>query len=102
MCVWQGALTSSFRSGILAREDHAVSYRTRRKHSNHRADSCFIQPAIEAAENIELRAVYSRTAQSAQSIATAVSSQVELYSDDSERAFEELLNGDDIQAVVLS
>ncbi|WYZ44976.1 hypothetical protein EsH8_VIII_000292 [Colletotrichum jinshuiense] len=68
--------------GIWAREEHA--------------------PAIEAAEGLVLKAVFSRSITSAQSIADTVSNAVELYSDDTEKGFEDLLKRSDISAVVIS
>ncbi|CRG89476.1 hypothetical protein PISL3812_06512 [Talaromyces islandicus] len=59
-------------------------------------------PAIEAAKNIVLKAVFSRSLKSAQSIADAVTTPVELYSDESGEGFDGLLKRADIQAIVVS
>ncbi|KAJ5414321.1 hypothetical protein N7509_000948 [Penicillium cosmopolitanum] len=69
--------------GIWAREEHA--------------------PAIEAAANLlSLKAVFSRSIASASSIAGTLSCHVDLYSDDTENGFDDLLKRSDIQAVVMS
>ncbi|KAM0330669.1 hypothetical protein ACHAQA_003621 [Verticillium albo-atrum] len=68
--------------GIWAREEHA--------------------PAIEAAKDLTLRAVFSRTLKSAQSIADVVSGSPELYSDESDNGFEALLKRSDIDAIIVS
>ncbi|PYH89592.1 NAD-binding Rossmann fold oxidoreductase family protein [Aspergillus ellipticus CBS 707.79] len=69
--------------GIWAREEHA--------------------PAIEAAQNyLSFKAVYSRSAASAHSIAENISSPVDIYSEDTENRFDDLLQRSDIQAVVVS
>ncbi|POR34950.1 Uncharacterized protein TPAR_04868 [Tolypocladium paradoxum] len=68
--------------GIWAREEHA--------------------PAIEAAEELVLRAVFSRSVTSAQSIADAISSPVDLYSDDTIHGYDELLKRTDVRGVIVS
>ncbi|KAJ5757150.1 uncharacterized protein N7511_007332 [Penicillium nucicola] len=68
--------------GIWAREEHA--------------------PAIEAASTISFKAVYSRSAASAHSIAEQLSCKVDVYSDDTDSGFDDLLKRSDIQAVVIS
>ncbi|KAJ5872538.1 uncharacterized protein N7529_004891 [Penicillium soppii] len=66
--------------GLWAREEHA--------------------PAIEAASQcISLKAVYSRSAASARSIIENFAHPVDLYSEDSDNGFEDLLKRPDIEAV---
>lgn len=69
-------------SGIFAREEHL--------------------PAIQATSALSLKAVYSRSLKSAQTLSEKLSG-VELYSDDQEgKGFEDLLKRDDIKAVVIA
>ncbi|KAJ6109365.1 hypothetical protein N7486_001599 [Penicillium sp. IBT 16267x] len=69
--------------GIWAREEHA--------------------PAIEAAKDtLALKAVYSRSAVSAKSFAESVSCPVDLYSEDSDKGLDELLQRADIGAVIIA
>ena len=60
------------------------------------------QPAIQAAKNLTLKAVYSRSLKSAQSIADLEPGPVDLYSDDSDKGFKDLLRRDDIVGVIVS
>ncbi|OJJ58378.1 hypothetical protein ASPSYDRAFT_58836 [Aspergillus sydowii CBS 593.65] len=60
-------------------------------------------PAIEsAAEYLSFKAVYSRSAASARSIADGLSCHVDLYSEDTGNGLDNLLRRPDIQAVVVS
>ncbi|MCJ1357227.1 MAG: hypothetical protein MMC33_007223 [Icmadophila ericetorum] len=69
--------------GIFAREEHL--------------------PAVEASENLTLKAVYSRSLESAQSLSSK-SSNVDLYSEDSGegKGYIDLLKRSDIQAVIIA
>jgi predicted dehydrogenase len=62
-----------------------------------------LQPAIQAAETLTLKAVYSRSLKSAKSLAEDASS-VDLYSDDSGagKSLDDLLGRSDIQAVTIA
>lgn len=70
--------------GIFAREEHL--------------------PAVKASKDLELKAVYSRSLKSAQSLET--DSSVDLYSDDSDpkldRSLNHLLSRNDIHAVIIA
>ncbi|KAG7148249.1 hypothetical protein HYQ46_002887 [Verticillium longisporum] len=68
--------------GIWAREEHA--------------------PAIEAAKDLTLKAVFSRTLKSAQSIADVVAGSPELYSDEGDAGFDALLERSDVDAIIVS
>ncbi|KAJ5554044.1 hypothetical protein N7513_004003 [Penicillium frequentans] len=69
--------------GIWAREEHA--------------------PAVEAAKDtLTLKAVYSRSAASAKSLAESVSCPVDLYSEDGDKGLDELLKRPDIGAVIIA
>lgn len=70
-------------SGIFAREEHL--------------------PAVNASKDLELKAVYSRSLKSAQSLGTDAGS-VDLYSDDSgaDKSLDDLLRRDDIHAVIVA
>ncbi|KAJ0421459.1 hypothetical protein BJY00DRAFT_323252 [Aspergillus carlsbadensis] len=59
-------------------------------------------PAIEAAEDLELKAIFSRSLTSAKSTAALISRPVDVYSDESGDGFAEILNRSDIDAVVIS
>jgi predicted dehydrogenase len=62
-----------------------------------------LQPAVEAAKTLILKAVYSRSLKSAKTI-TADSPNVDLYSDDSGsgKSLDDLLARSDIQAVIIA
>jgi predicted dehydrogenase len=69
-------------SGIFAKEEHL--------------------PAIQAAPILSLKAIYSRSLNSAKSLSENISD-VELYSDDSDgKTFDDLLKRDDIKGVVIA
>ncbi|KAF3358488.1 hypothetical protein VdG1_00048 [Verticillium dahliae VDG1] len=68
--------------GIWAREEHA--------------------PAIEAAKDLTLKAVFSRTLKSAQSIADVVAGSPQLYSDEGDAGFDALLERSDVDAIIVS
>ncbi|KAI2792990.1 hypothetical protein POX_b03036 [Penicillium oxalicum] len=68
--------------GIWAREEHL--------------------PAILASEDLTLKAIYSRSRKSAEETASASKTQVDLYSDDSEHGYDELLKRNDIEAVIIA
>jgi len=61
------------------------------------------QPAVKAAQDLALKAVYSRSLKSAKTLASE-DSQVDLYSDDSEpgKGYQDLLERADIQAVIIA
>ncbi|KAE8329811.1 NAD-binding Rossmann fold oxidoreductase family protein [Aspergillus sergii] len=62
-----------------------------------------IGPAIEsAAEYLCLKAVYSRSAASARTIAEGLTCKIDIYSEDTENGLDELLKRSDIEAVVVS
>ena len=62
-----------------------------------------MQPAVEAAKDLELKAVYSRSLKSAKTLETD-DSKVDLYSDDSGpgKSLDDLLARSDIHAVILA
>ncbi|KAJ5627978.1 hypothetical protein N7490_010206 [Penicillium lividum] len=78
----QNILLTIYDTGIWAREEHA--------------------PAIEAAKTLTLKAVYSRSAVSAKSLADSISYPVDLYSEDGDRGLDELLKRTDIGAVIIA
>lgn len=57
-------------------------------------------PAVQASSDLELKAIYSRSLQSAQNVASTLS-HVDLYSDDS-KPLSELLSRPDIRAVIIA
>ncbi|KAL2847810.1 hypothetical protein BJY01DRAFT_212443 [Aspergillus pseudoustus] len=59
-------------------------------------------PAIEAAQDLELKAIFSRSLASAKSTAALISHPVDLYSDELGDGYAEILNRSDIDAVVIS
>ncbi|KAI0020061.1 NAD-binding Rossmann fold oxidoreductase family protein [Xylariomycetidae sp. FL0641] len=68
--------------GIWAREEHL--------------------PAVLACADLDLKAVFSRTLKSAESIKASAPGPVEVYSDDSGQKFNDLLKREDINAVIIS
>ncbi len=62
-----------------------------------------LKPAVEASKNLTLKAIYSRSLNSAKSLATD-DSKVDLYSDDSGsgKSYSDLLARSDIQAVIIA
>ncbi|KAK5113727.1 hypothetical protein LTR85_010744 [Meristemomyces frigidus] len=58
-------------------------------------------PAVQAAEELELKAIYSRSLKSAKGVSEALSD-IDLYSEDSEKGYKELLRRSDIQAVIIA
>ncbi|KAJ8133326.1 hypothetical protein O1611_g294 [Lasiodiplodia mahajangana] len=68
--------------GIWAREEHL--------------------PAVLASKHLHLKAVFSRSLKSAESVASLAEKAVDLYSDDSGAGFEDLLKRPDISALILS
>ena len=60
------------------------------------------KPAVKACTDLTLKAVYSRSLKSAQSLTTD-SAKVDLYSDDSGagKSYEDLLKREDIHAVII-
>lgn len=62
-----------------------------------------MKPAVEASEELTLKAIYSRSLKSAQSLSTNAS-HIDLYSNDSGpgKGFHDLLNRTDIQAVIIA
>ncbi|KAL4914332.1 hypothetical protein BDW62DRAFT_220223 [Aspergillus aurantiobrunneus] len=59
-------------------------------------------PAVEAAKELNLKAVFSRSFASAQSVADRASCPVDLYSNDSDKGYTDLLRRPDIDAVIIS
>lgn len=63
------------------------------------------QPAILGAKDLELRAIYSRSLKSAKDVAEAAGEEkrqgVELYSDDSQQHWDDILKREDIHAVII-
>ena len=61
------------------------------------------QPAVEASKDLTLKAVYSRSLKSAQSLTTGAS-KVDLYSDDSGegKGYKDVLARDDVHAVIIA
>ena len=69
-------------SGIFAKEEHL--------------------PAVQSTPSLALKAVYSRSLKSAQALSEKLS-QVELYSDDQEgKTFDDLLQREDVKAVIIA
>ncbi|KAJ5917695.1 hypothetical protein N7466_011249 [Penicillium verhagenii] len=66
------------------------------------AESTPIGVALIGGETLVLKAVYSRSAASARSLADSVSYSVDLYSEDLDEAFDELLQRPDIGAVIIA
>ncbi|EMC98052.1 hypothetical protein BAUCODRAFT_22896 [Baudoinia panamericana UAMH 10762] len=58
-------------------------------------------PAVQACEHLELKAIYSRSLKSAKGVSEGLAN-VDLYSDDSERSYKELLSRDDVQSVIIA
>lgn len=61
-----------------------------------------LKPAIEASEHLTLKAIFSRTLNSAQSLAESASTPQELYAEDGQKGFNQLLERSDITAFVVS
>lgn len=57
---------------------------------------------MQAAEDLVLVAVFSRTLKSAKAIADAVPDVVELYSEDSDKGYDALLKRSDVDAIIMS
>lgn len=68
--------------GIWAREEHL--------------------PAVQSAKDLVLVAVFSRTLKSAKAIADSVTDAMDLYSEDSDNGYDELLKRSDIDAIIMS
>ncbi|KAF7714925.1 Uncharacterized protein PECH_007831 [Penicillium ucsense] len=68
--------------GIWAREEHL--------------------PAILASEHLTLKAIYSRSRKSAEETAKASGKQIDLYAEDSEQGYDEVLKRDDIDALIIA
>lgn len=58
-------------------------------------------PAVQKSEDLELKAIYSRSLKSAQGVSEGLSG-VALYSDDSQEGYADLLKREDVQAVILA
>ncbi|KAF7530914.1 hypothetical protein G7054_g9363 [Neopestalotiopsis clavispora] len=58
-------------------------------------------PAVQKSEDLELKAIYSRSLKSAQGVSEGLSG-VSLYSNDSQEGYAELLKRDDVQAVIIA
>ena len=59
-------------------------------------------PAVLSCPDLSLKAIYSRTLKSAQSVSSSLSSPVDLYSDDTDKSFDDLLARTDVQAVIVA
>ncbi|KAK3651565.1 hypothetical protein LTR56_004292 [Elasticomyces elasticus] len=68
-------------SGIFVREEHL--------------------PAVQASDDLELKAIYSRSLKSAKGVAEGLSN-VDLYSEDSEKGYKDVLSRDDVEAVIIA
>merc|ERR1711939_1133841 len=58
-------------------------------------------PAVQACEQLDLKAIYSRSLKSAQAVSESLS-QIDLYSDDSAQNYPSLLSRADIHAVIIA
>ncbi|KAF3387258.1 Uncharacterized protein F1880_000975 [Penicillium rolfsii] len=59
-------------------------------------------PAVLASEHLELKAIYSRSLKSAKDTADASGKQVELYSEDSNQGYNDVLKREDVDAVIIA
>ncbi|CEJ56352.1 Putative Oxidoreductase family, NAD-binding Rossmann fold protein [Penicillium brasilianum] len=59
-------------------------------------------PAVLASEHLDLKAVYSRSLRSAEDTAKASGKQIELYSEDSKQGYNDVLNREDVDAVIIA
>jgi predicted dehydrogenase len=57
---------------------------------------------VLASEHLDLKAVYSRSLRSAEDTAKASGKQVELYSEDSKQGYKDVLNREDVDAVIIA
>lgn len=57
---------------------------------------------MQACERLDLKAIYSRSLKSAQSVSESLSTQIDLYSDDSAQNYPALLSRQDIHAVIIA
>jgi len=74
-----------FLAGIFAKEEHL--------------------PAVLAASNLSLKAIYSRSLNSVATLTEGLAQKVEFYSDetkDQSRGYEDLLKNEEIQAVIIA
>jgi glucose-fructose oxidoreductase len=62
-----------------------------------------IQPGVQASKEFELKAIYSRSFQSAENLASGISG-IDLYSEDlgPGKSYDDLLNRQDIAAVIIA
>ncbi|KAH6658059.1 oxidoreductase-like protein family [Truncatella angustata] len=58
-------------------------------------------PAVQKSDDLELKAIYSRSLKSAKGVSEGLSD-VALYSDDSEQSYSDLLKRDDVHAVIIA
>lgn len=58
-------------------------------------------PAVQKCSDLSLKAIYSRSLKSAKSVSEGLSD-IQLYSDDSEESYSNLLSRDDIKAVIIA
>ncbi|KAI6893000.1 hypothetical protein KC334_g13047, partial [Hortaea werneckii] len=58
-------------------------------------------PAVQACEQLDLKAIYSRSLKSAQSVSESLAN-LDLYSDDSDQGYPALLSRTDIHAVIIA
>ncbi|KAK5167727.1 uncharacterized protein LTR77_007426 [Saxophila tyrrhenica] len=59
-------------------------------------------PAVLACPSLSLKAIYSRSLASAKSVSSSLSNPVDLYSDDSEKSYKDVLSRPDVQAVIIA
>lgn len=90
-------------SGIFAKEQHLVYLPPPIHTGSTNTTANNTQPAIKATPLLTLKAIYSRSLASAESLAAEASDDVELYSEDQDgRTYEDLLKRDDIKAVIIA
>jgi len=58
-------------------------------------------PAVQASDDLDLKAIYSRSVKSAKSVTEGLSG-VDLYSDDSDKGYKDLLSRDDVECVIIA
>ncbi|KAK0958438.1 hypothetical protein LTS01_021887 [Friedmanniomyces endolithicus] len=58
-------------------------------------------PAVQASSDLDLKAIYSRSLKSAKAVAATLSN-IDLYSEDSDQSYQDLLSRDDVQAVIIA
>lgn len=58
-------------------------------------------PAVQASDDLELKAIYSRSLKSAKGVSEGLSG-VDLYSEDSDKGYKDLLSREDVKAVIIA